>query len=134
MADRTLRGSRLGQTTFEAMLDSEPAPRQVVSYECVHGHRIEVPFSVEADVPSTWECPRCSTDALRSGHTAPVVTDTKPARTHWDMLLERRSVDELQELLDERLRLLRAGEIGPGTLHAYEKPATKTRKGRASTG
>ena len=31
----------------------------------------------------------------------------KPARTHWDMLLERRSVPELEELLDERLTLLR---------------------------
>ena len=60
--------------------------------------------------------------------------DEKPVRTHWDMLLERRSVDELQELLDERLDLLRKGDIGPGFLHAYEKPAARTRKGRATTG
>jgi hypothetical protein len=31
----------------------------------------------------------------------------KPARTHWDMLLERRSIPELEELLEERLTLLR---------------------------
>ena len=29
-------------------------------------------------------------------------------RTHWDMLLERRSIPELEELLEERLALLRA--------------------------
>jgi hypothetical protein len=32
---------------------------------------------------------------------------TKPPRTHWDMLLERRSIAELEELLSERLELLR---------------------------
>ena len=32
----------------------------------------------------------------------------KPPRTHWDMLLERRTIPELQELLEERLDLLRA--------------------------
>lgn len=31
----------------------------------------------------------------------------KPPRTHWDMLLERRSKDELEELLKERLDLLK---------------------------
>ncbi len=32
----------------------------------------------------------------------------KPARTHWDMLLERRSMEDLEEVLAERLELLRA--------------------------
>jgi len=31
----------------------------------------------------------------------------KPPRTHWDMLLERRSVADLEEVLAERLELLR---------------------------
>jgi len=35
----------------------------------------------------------------------------KPQRTHWDMLLERRSIPELEELLDERLDLLRKGQL-----------------------
>ncbi|MDD6791149.1 MAG: RNA polymerase-binding protein RbpA, partial [Thermobifida fusca] len=33
---------------------------------------------------------------------------TKPARTHWDMLLERRSLEDLEEVLAERLEVLRA--------------------------
>ena len=41
----------------------------------------------------------------------------KPARTHWDMLLERRSEKELEDILKERLELLRGGEIGPAHLH-----------------
>jgi hypothetical protein len=36
-----------------------------------------------------------------------MVKVVKPARTHWDMLLERRTVDDLEELLAERLALLR---------------------------
>jgi hypothetical protein len=32
----------------------------------------------------------------------------KVARTHWDMLLERRTRAELEELLEERLQYLRA--------------------------
>ena len=31
----------------------------------------------------------------------------KPPRTHWDMLCERRTLDELDELLEERLDQLR---------------------------
>jgi hypothetical protein len=32
----------------------------------------------------------------------------KPPRTHWDMLLERRSLAELDEILNERLAEVRA--------------------------
>jgi hypothetical protein len=48
----------------------------------------------------------------------------KPVRTHWDMLLERRSVKELEDILTERLELLRGGEIGPAHLH---RPRRKTK-------
>jgi hypothetical protein len=36
----------------------------------------------------------------------------KPPRTHWDMLLERRSEEELEVLLAERLDLLKARRRG----------------------
>ena len=32
-------------------------------------------------------------------------------RTHWDMLLERRSREDLEALLEERLTLLRQGVL-----------------------
>ncbi|MGL5247728.1 MAG: RNA polymerase-binding protein RbpA, partial [Brooklawnia sp.] len=37
----------------------------------------------------------------------PEEKDVKPPRTHWDMLLERRSIAELEELLAERLEEVR---------------------------
>jgi hypothetical protein len=42
------------------------------------------------------------------------------------MLLERRSVKELEEILTERLELLRSGEIGPAHLHRPSKKKAKS--------
>lgn len=41
------------------------------------------------------------------------VKAAKPVRTHWDMLLERRSMEELEDLLNEQLGLLREGRLRP---------------------
>jgi hypothetical protein len=72
-----------------------------------------MPFSVEAEVPMVWECRVCGAQALRVGGTAEEEhKPAKPARTHWDMLLERRSIPELEEVLAERLALLRDGGFG----------------------
>jgi hypothetical protein len=67
-------------------------------------------FSAEAEAPDEWECKHCSHVATRLVDSQPVVvdhSDEKIARTHWDMLLERRTRDELEELLAERLTVLR---------------------------
>ncbi len=109
MAERALRGSRLGAQSYETDLGVEMAPRQSVTYACPSEHRFSVPFSLEADVPEVWECTVCGAEALRLDGTRPEPKKGKPARTHWDMLLERRSVKELEVLLAERLELLRAG-------------------------
>jgi len=42
------------------------------------------------------------------GRARPGIQEREGVRTHWDMLLERRSIPELEELLKERLALLRA--------------------------
>jgi hypothetical protein len=54
---------------------------------------------------------------LSTSGITPEAKAEKPARTHWDMLLERRSIKELEDILSERLELLRGGEIGPAHLH-----------------
>lgn len=108
MAERALRGSRLGAQSYETDLGVEMAPRQSVTYDCPRNHRFTIPFSLEADVPEVWECTVCGSEALRVDGTRPEPKSGKPPRTHWDMLLERRSIPELEELLEERLALLRA--------------------------
>ena len=113
MSERALRGTRLGATSYETDNGIDLAPRQDVEYACPNGHHFQMPFSVEAEVPVMWECRVCGAQALRVG--GAVAEDDKPgkpARTHWDMLLERRSIPELEEVLAERLALLRGGGFG----------------------
>jgi rubredoxin len=129
MSERaTLRGSRLGGTSFEDESGIEFAPRQRVIYDCPNGHEFDIPMAAEADIPFTWECPRCGAESRQRDGQAPEIKVEKPARTHWDMLLERRSIKELEDILSERLELLRTGAIGPAHLHR----SRSTRKAKKS--
>jgi len=129
MAERTLRGARLGGQSFEDERGIEFAARQQVGYRCPQGHEFEITMSEEAEVPAVWECPRCGAEALNTSGAKPEEKAEKPVRTHWDMLLERRSEKELEDILKERLELLRGGEIGPAHLH--RKSAGSKRKATA---
>lgn len=107
MGERTLRGSRLGAVSYETDRNTELAPRQDAVYLCTKGHRFTVPFAAEADMPSTWECKADGTAAKLVDGAEPEAKKGKPPRTHWDMLLERRSVADLEEVLAERLEVIR---------------------------
>lgn len=107
MADRVLRGSRLGAVSYETDRNHDLAPRRIVRYACPKDHEFEVPFSDDAEVPATWECRLHGTESEIIDGEQQEQKKTKPARTHWDMLLERRSISELEELLTERLAELK---------------------------
>jgi len=62
---------------------------------------------------------------LRSDGERPELKEEKPPRTHWDMLRERRSIAELEDLLAERLNLLRSGELGST---AFSRNTTRSKK------
>src|SRR6187431_80084 len=108
MAERMLRGSRLGAVSYESDRNTELAPRQTREYLCVKGHQFEVPFAVDAEVPITWECKFDGSVARLVDGNEPEQKKAKPPRTHWDMLLERRSMAELDDILNERLEEVRA--------------------------
>ncbi len=126
MAERTLRGARLGGQSFEDERGIEFAARQQVGYRCPQDHEFEITMSVEADVPAVWECPRCGAEGLSTSGIVKEEKAEKPVRTHWDMLFERRSEKELEDILKERLELLRGGEIGPAHLHRTTGKKRKT--------
>jgi hypothetical protein len=128
MGERTLRGARLGGQSFEDERGIEFAARQQVGYKCPQGHEFEITMSVEAEVPAVWECPRCGAEALSTSGIVREEKPEKPVRTHWDMLLERRSIKELEDILSERLELLRGGEIGPAHLHRSSTRKSKSKK------
>jgi hypothetical protein len=107
MADRVLRGSRLGTTSYETDRNTDLAPRIEVVFDCPNGHETRMPMAAEAELPATWECRTCGAAALLRDGEAPAARAGKPIRTHWDMLLERRSLDDLEDVLNERLAELR---------------------------
>jgi hypothetical protein len=97
----------LGAKSFEDEEGIEFAARVTLGFDCPENHHFEVSFAVEAELPTEWECPHCGKMALRSDGTRSGERDPKPPRTHWDMLRERRSLEELDELLQERLEAIR---------------------------
>jgi hypothetical protein len=106
MVDRSLRGMGISSRSMESERGVEFAERVETVYDCPEGHTVVVPFSVEAEPPDLWSC-RCGTEALaRDRHNA-APTQPKHTRTHWEMLLERRTIGELEDLLTERLEVLR---------------------------
>ena len=56
MADRVLRGSRLGAVSYETDRDHDLAPRRIVQYRTDNGEIFDVPFADDAEVPSKWPC------------------------------------------------------------------------------
>ena len=106
MADRVLRGSRMGAVSYETDRDHDLAPRQMVKYRTPSGEIFDVPFAEDAEIPEEWLCKNGQVGTLVEGEgveSKPV----KPPRTPWDMLRERRTIEELDVLLEERLELLR---------------------------
>jgi len=110
MGERVLKGSRLGTTSYETDRNTDLAPRQYIAFDCPHDHETRVPMSADAELPATWECRVCGAAALRRDGTLPEAKKGRVARTHWDMLLERRSIDELEDVLNERLAELHASQ------------------------
>jgi hypothetical protein len=110
MSDRSMRGTRLGAQSLESEAGVRPADRQDIVFHCPNGHTVVVPMSIEAELPAVWEC-RCGAKALRENAETPDAKPIKPPRTHWDMLMERRTTAELEVLLEERLALLRSGAL-----------------------
>jgi hypothetical protein len=121
MAERALRGTRLGATSYENDRNTDLAPRQEIAFDCPKGHHFTVPFAAEAEVPATWECRVCGTIALTAAGDQPSPKKTKPPRSHWDMLRERRSIADLEQVLAERLALIR-GNAGSTTRPSRRSP------------
>jgi hypothetical protein len=83
------------------------ADRVSMTFSCEFGHRFEPVFSVEAEIPEVWECPHCG--RMASHDQAPLPSPTSPSRkTHWAMVCERRTTEELAASLKTRLETLRA--------------------------
>ncbi|MEY2847731.1 MAG: hypothetical protein RI885_396 [Actinomycetota bacterium] len=112
MADRSLRGMRLGSQSLQSEEGVTFSPRITSTYLLPDGSTFDMTFAADAEIPQTWESPKSGAEGiLVAANGKPVVleaTEAKVPRSHWDMLLERRTTGELEELLTERLGVLRA--------------------------
>jgi hypothetical protein len=98
----------MGAVSYETEYGADPVPRTIAAYRCPRGHEYRIPFAEDAEVPSTWECRLDGSVGLLIDGPEPEAKKVKPARTHWDMLMERRTIADLEEVLNERLNVLRA--------------------------
>lgn len=111
MVERSLRGMKIGANSLESDIGVAMVDRREEPFECKNGHKFSIILAADAETPAVWEC-KCGAEAAPVHGSGPEEKkNVKPPRSHWDMLLERRSVEELQVLLDERLELLRSGKL-----------------------
>ncbi len=112
MANRSLKGMGLGNQSLETEDGVVLAKRYDCEYVCDNGHEFTVTFALDANPPKTWNC-SCSAKGHLKG-AEDFEADVKSShiqRTHWDMLIERRSEEELEELLNEQLEALHSGKL-----------------------
>ena len=84
----------------------DSAPRQRVSYFCANGHETQPTFAVDAQLPDSWDCPRCGLPAGLDQQNPPPAPRTEPYKTHLAYVRERRSDADGDALLEEALSRL----------------------------
>ena len=84
----------------------EAAPRQTVVYFCAHAHQSVITFAVEAQIPESWDCPRCGLPASQDCDNPPP-PKIEPYKTHLAYVKERRSDKEAADILAEAIQTLR---------------------------
>jgi hypothetical protein len=109
----SVQGHSLGYRAFGNDYSVEYEPRQRVGFCCQRcGRNFEIPFSAEAEIPNQWRCAFCGDVGLRIGISPDEHLSNHDekisGKTPFEMLLERRSREELEAILDERLAYLRA--------------------------
>ena len=103
-----IRGSRVGAGPMGEAERGEAAPRQTVVYFCSHHHESVITFAVEAQIPQSWDCPRCGLPASLDSENPPPPPKIEPYKTHLAYVKERRSDKEAADILDEAIQTLRA--------------------------
>ncbi len=106
-----IRGSRVGAGPMGEAERGDTAPRLVVSYFCARGHETKPAFAAEAQVPATWDCPRCGLPANLDSLNPPPPPKIEPYKTHLAYVKERRSDSDGEAILAEALAKLRGDAV-----------------------
>ena len=103
MAGHVIRGARIGSGPAGESDRGESAPRQRISFFCANGHSTVRRFAVDAEVPTTWDCPSCGLPAGQDAQSPPPATRNEPFKSHLAYVKERRTDEEGDALLAEAL-------------------------------
>ena len=103
-----IRGTRVGAGPMGESERGESAARTVVSFWCSNGHETRPSFAVDAEIPTSWDCPRCGLPANTDEKNPPPAKRTEPYKTHLAYVKERRSDADGAAILEEALGRLRA--------------------------
>lgn len=102
-----IRGSRVGAGPMGEAERGEAAPRIRVSFWCANAHETRPSFAEEAQIPETWDCPRCGLPAGKDKDAPPAPPKTEPYKTHLAYVRERRNEADGEAILQEALQRLR---------------------------
>lgn len=109
MLDESMRGSSLGHISYEVDR-GERVAAQLITYRCPEGHQTTIPFSSEADeIPDTWNC-HCGELSARPGVELPEKPTVRTRRSHYDIVRERRSENELAQIFIAKLAQMHHSE------------------------
>lgn len=108
VADHRMRGSRLGSVSYETDRTHNLAPRQIARYRTDNGEEFDIPLADDAEIPDTWGCRNGMEGRLIGAGELAEPKKVKMPRTPWEMLRERRSIEQLEELLQERLQIIKS--------------------------
>lgn len=103
-----IRGTRVGAGPTGESERGETASREHIPYYCANGHVTTPSFASGAEIPETWDCPRCGLPAGRDGQNPPAAPRAEPYKTHLAYVKERRSDADGAAILEEALGRLRA--------------------------
>ncbi len=116
MSEKRLRGTRLGSVSLESEVGVEFAPTQIATFRTEQGEEFSVRFAADAELPYDWTSPRSGTKGRRLDAKGKPIEGVDPNAptppptpvTHWEQLLKRRTIPELEVILADRIAEMRA--------------------------
>lgn len=116
MSEKRLRGTRLGSISLETEEGVDFVQTQSVTFRTEQGEEFAVTFMEGVDLPYEWTSPHTGQVGRRldangkpvEGVDPNAPTPPAPTVTHWEQLLKRRTIEELEEILAQRREEMRA--------------------------
>ncbi len=125
MSNKRMQGTRLGSISSESEEGVDFVDRHDVTFRTSDGEEFVVTFMAGVELPYDWRSPRSSNIGRRldakgkpiQGDDPNAPAPTAPTVTHWEQLMKRRTIEELEVILQERITAMRAsGQLDLGSL------------------